>query len=131
MTTAPDPDTSDQAPMGPANGALRFVLELVALWGIVRGGAALVAGPAGWALGVVAGATVATVWGRFRVDADPGPAPVVVPGGVRLALELTTWLLGGLGLAVAHGGRVVVAYAVALVVHHVGAVPRLRWLLAR
>lgn len=131
MTTAPDPDAVDQAPMGPVNGALRFVLELVALWGIVRGGAALVAGPAGWALGLTAGAAAATTWGRFRVDGDPGPAPVAVPGGVRLALELTTWLLGGLGLAVAHGRPAVIAYGVALVVHHVGAVPRLRWLLAR
>ncbi len=100
--------------MDPVNAAGRFVLELAALYGVGRGV---------WetsrnvvAVVVVAG-LAAFVWGRFRVPDDPGPAPVAIPGVVRLMIEAVVLVGGGVGLATAHE-RFAVVYFVALVVHY-------------
>lgn len=100
--------------MDPVNAVGRFVLELAALYGIARGvwGASesLVAA-------LVVAAMAAFVWGRFRVPDDPGPAPVAVPGVVRLVIEATILVGGGVGLATADDVLAVV-YFIALVVHY-------------
>lgn len=100
--------------MDPLNAVGRFILELAALYGIGRG----VWEASENMIAVVAVAALAAfVWGRFRVPDDPGPAPVAVPGVVRLVIEAVILVGGGVGLAVAHGGFAVV-YFIALVVHY-------------
>ena len=81
------------------NAALRFGLELACLTGI---------GIAGWLVSplvAVAGVVVAAAaWGIFAVPGDPsrsGHAPVVVPGWLRLFLELTVFLGGASAWAAA------------------------------
>ena len=85
----------------PLNLALRFVLELVALGGLALLGWTL--GGDGWRLipAVVLPLVAAAAWGTFRVPNDPGPAPVAVPGPVRLALEVAVFGGGVAGYAVA------------------------------
>jgi hypothetical protein len=100
--------------MDPINAMGRFVLELVGLYGIGRG----VWEASGNLVAVVVVAGLAAfVWGRFRVPDDPGPAPVAVPGIVRLAIEALILIGGGVGLATAHQW-LAVAYFAALVVHY-------------
>ncbi|MDA0270847.1 MAG: DUF2568 domain-containing protein [Chloroflexi bacterium] len=100
--------------------AVRFLLELLALialgtWGYQAGGG----GVAGWALAAALPTAAATVWGVFRIPDDPKPAPVAVPGPVRLMIEAAFFggaatALVGIGqpaLAAAFGGAVLVDYA--------------------
>jgi hypothetical protein len=71
----------------PLNLGLRFLLELVALFAMGYWGWTQHAGLARflWAIGLPLVAAV--LWGTFRVPGHPGPAPVIVPGAVRLLLE--------------------------------------------
>jgi hypothetical protein len=71
----------------PFNLALRFVLELVALYFIGRWGWVKYDGILRFALAMGLPLIAAAVWGVFRVP-DDGGAPVVrVPGIVRLSIE--------------------------------------------
>ena len=80
----------------PVNLAVRFLLELVMLavlawWGYHRfsaanGTAAAVAAAIAFPL------LAAILWGVFRIPNDPRPAPVAIPGPLRLLLE---WALFG------------------------------------
>jgi hypothetical protein len=86
----------------PINLALRFLLELAALlamgaWGWRQG-----EGVVRFILAFGVPLLAAAVWGVFRVPNDPGKAPVVVPGVLRLALELAyfafaVWALFDIG----------------------------------
>ena len=90
--------------VGSLNLALRFVLELAALaafglWGWHQVGEGDVW--LSYVLAIGLPIIAATVWGVFNVPDDPsrsGVAPVVVPGVIRLAIELAffalaTWTL--------------------------------------
>ncbi len=73
----------------PINLLVRFLMEIAAV---------IVVGMWGWHMGtntweqylLAIGLPViaATIWGVFRIPNDPNPAPVEVPGIVRLAYEL-------------------------------------------
>ncbi|HZX58226.1 MAG TPA: YrdB family protein [Mucilaginibacter sp.] len=72
----------------PANLALRFLLEIIMLivfgywgWHLAGNWERYIAAPG---LPILA----AVLWGVFRIQNDPKPAPVEVPGIVRLLLEL-------------------------------------------
>lgn len=75
------------------NLGLRFLLEIAALisfgfWGWQKG--------ENWARFVLAPGIpiiAAAVWAIFRVPNDPGPAPVAIPGALRLLLELAFFAL--------------------------------------
>ncbi len=115
----------------PVQLALRFVLEIGALYAI--GACAAHRAPDGWRVpaALVAAALVALLWVTFAVRGDPsrsGGAPIPVPGGVRLALE---WCVfgGGLAALVARGhAGFAVGYAVALLLHHAMTWSRIAWL---
>lgn len=112
--------------MDPFNAVGRFVLELVALYGIGRGVWEMTENAVAV---VVVGVAAAFIWGRFRVPDDPGPAPVAVPGVVRLVIEAFVLVGGGLGLSTAHDTLTVV-YFVALVAHYATTRRRLRHVLS-
>ncbi len=116
----------------PINLALRFLLELAALFS---------AGMWGWnqsnewpkyflALGIPV--ILAAMWGIFAVPGDPsrsGSAPIITPGIVRLCLELTifgfaTWSLYDLGW-----NRVGLILGIVVVLHYAASYDRLMWLL--
>ncbi len=112
--------------MDPVNAIGRFALELVALYGIGRG----VWETSESSIAVVAVVGLAAfVWGRFRVPDDPGPAPVAVPGVVRLCIEVVVLVGGGVGLASVHDS-LAVAYFIALIVHYATTPRRLRYVLS-
>ena len=108
------------------NLALRFLLELAALaamayWGWTTHEGVL------WAVGLPL--VAAALWGTFRVPGDPGPAPVAVPGPVRLALEAIFFgtavaLLAAAGQPLAAG-----ILAALLLIHYVASYKRIARLL--
>jgi len=98
----------------PINLALRFLLEIAMLgivgyWGWHLSGTWIryIAAPG---LPLVA----AMLWGVFRIQNDPKPAPVEVPGIVRLLLEL--FLFGFAGWALYDLGYVSWALAMTTIV---------------
>jgi len=108
----------------PLNLALRFLLELVALGGLALLGWTL--GGEGWELLPAIGLPVAAAaaWGTFRIPNDPGPAPVTVPGPVRLALEVAFFGGGVAGFAVAGHGTVELALGLVTAAHYLASYDR-------
>lgn len=111
--------------------ALRFALEIGALvaWGFAARRWA--AGAAGLALALAVPIALAALWGTFAVRADPtrsGRAPVPTPGPLRLALEL--FVLAGAAVLLAHDHHWLACapFCAGVVVHHLGTLDRLRWL---
>jgi len=98
----------------PINLAVRFLLEIAMLiilgywgWHLSPGWTQYVA-----ALGLPI--IAATLWGVFRIPNDPKPAPVEVPGIVRLLLE---WVLfGSAVLALFNLGYFTLSLAMAITV---------------
>src|SRR5579863_6938752 len=82
----------------PFNLAVRFLLELImsavaASWGYHR-----FPGWTGIAAAIAFPVAAALLWGVFRIPNDPRPAPVTIPGPLRLLLEwaLFAWAVWAL-----------------------------------
>jgi hypothetical protein len=118
----------------PLNLAVRFLLELCALFALGLWGWRL--RDDGWRIvtAFVVPLIAAALWGTFAVPGDPsrsGSAPVVVPGALRLVLEFgffasATWTLYNLGFR-----RAAAFFAFAIVLHYLLSYDRIRWLLSR
>jgi len=86
----------------PVNLLLRFLLELTMLAAISVWGYHRFPGWQGVAAAITLPVLAATLWGVFRIPNDPRPAPVVIPGPLRLLLEWAlfagaVWALEDLG----------------------------------
>ena len=113
----------------PLNLALRFALELAALYAYAYWGWTQHAGV--WRLlwGVGLPLVAALLWGGFRVPGDHGKGLFAVPGPVRL---LTEWALFALAVVLyAAAGRYTAASMMALLVilHYMASYDRVAWLL--
>lgn len=113
--------------MGPVNATVRFVCELTALYGI---GAGVLARTDRLVAAVAVPVIAAAVWGVFRVPDDPGPAPVAVPGPVRLLIEAAVFGGGALGLAEVGGPPAGILFAAIVAVHYATTTSRLRHVLS-
>jgi hypothetical protein len=112
------------------NDVLRFLLEVAALsalgysgWTIAGGGAA------GAVVAILVPVVAAVAWGVFRVDGDPRPAPVPVPGIVRLAIEAIFFGAAIALLAVAGQLEVATVLGAVTAVHYALAHRRVSWLI--
>jgi hypothetical protein len=86
----------------PINLLLRFLLELVMLAVIAYWGYHRFPNWQGIVAALAFPVLAATLWGVFRIPNDPKPAPVAIPGPLRLLLEWAlfawaVWALGNLG----------------------------------
>jgi hypothetical protein len=115
----------------PLNLAVRFGLELAALWAMGYWGWTQHAGPARWLWMLGLPLIAAAAWGTFRVPNDPGPAPVAVRGWVRLLIEAAVF--GGAVWALFAAGRGGWAWVLAAIVavHYAVSYDRIGWLLRR
>lgn len=103
----------------PINLTLAFLLELAGLFAMAYWGFNTHEGILRfvWAVGLMVVASA--VWGVFRVDGEPGKAPVPVHGILRLVIELTfyavaVWCFANAGAttaAIILGVLVVIQYA--------------------
>jgi hypothetical protein len=117
----------------PVNLAVRFLLELAALfalgrWGWYQSDKFVIR----WALAIGVPLVAAVAWGTFAVPGDrsrSGEAPIPVPGAVRLALEML--IFGGAAWALLSTGSPRWALALSLIViaHYVVSYDRALWLL--
>jgi hypothetical protein len=114
------------------NLAAHFALEwcalaAVAYWGFRAG--------QGWlpqiALGIGVPLAAAAAWAVFRVPGDPGPAPVAVPGPVRLVFELAVFGLAVGCLAAAGQSALAAVLALAVAVNYILMRDRIAWLWRR
>jgi hypothetical protein len=127
-----EPDTDTPPTIGPFQLALRFALELGALFSIAAWARRAVGtGALGWcaAIGVVV--LVASLWGVFAVPGDPsrsGRAPVPVSGWTRIGIEMAVFLAGAASLASLQWWHWFDPFIAALVIHHVGTRKRIVWL---
>ncbi len=115
----------------PFNLAFRFALEIAALIAIAIGAYAITSGPLAWILAISLPLIAAVVWGTFNVPGDQsrsGEAPVVVSGGARLVIELGVFAAGVVLVSFASP---VAAFAlgVAVAIHYLLSMDRIRWLL--
>lgn len=116
----------------PINLALRFLLELAALFSFGYWGWTQHEGGMHFFLAIGLPLLAAALWGTFAVPNDPsrsGKAPIPVSGILRLALELAffvvaTWFLFDAGQQ--SWGRILGALTL---FHYVISYDRLRWLL--
>lgn len=118
----------------PVNLAFRFLLELTALAAAGAWGWGRFEGPARWLAAVGLPLLLMVAWGTFAVPNDPsrgGSPPVVVPGVVRLAVELAVFGAGTAALVLRGNLAAACIYATALAVHHAVSWDRLRWLLSQ
>lgn len=113
----------------PINLVLSFVLELAALGAVAYWGWTQHDGLAQMLFGVGLPVLMAAMWGIFRVDGDPKPAPVRVHGVVRLLLEAA--FFGSAALALVAGGRpdLAAAFGLVVVLHYATSWDRMVWLL--
>lgn len=113
----------------PANLALRFFLELAALFALAYWGWTQHDGLVRllWTIGLPL--VAAALWGVFRVNGDPGKAPVPVPGILRLALEAL--IFGGAVWALYAAGQETCSliFGVVIVLHYLISYDRVIWLL--
>ena len=113
--------------MDPLNSIGRFLLELVAAYGI---GAGLWEATSNWLITGLVVLAALVAWGRFRVPNDPGPAPRPVSGVVRLTIEGVVLIGGGLGLWIAHGATPALIFFGLLAIHYATTPRRLRHVLS-
>ena len=113
----------------PLNLGLRFLLEIAALVAAGAWGWQLTAGWTRYALTAGIPLVIAALWGTFRVPGDPGPAPVAVPGALRLAFELAVFAFAVWALADAR--LLVLAWAMGIItgMHYIVSFDRVLWLL--
>lgn len=113
----------------PIDLALRAILEIAAVLGLLLGGLGSVSGAMGLVLALAVAAGAGALWATFRVPDDPGPSPWPIPGSARLALELVLLGLGALGWLLAGWLVVGLMTGVLIVLHYLMTAPRVRWLL--
>ncbi len=106
-----------RGPLETANLALRVLIELVALVALGQFGYVWFAG----SLGLVAAGAFPLVamglWATFRVETDPGSAPVPISGRGRLGLETTLLGIAAIALALTDKPGLALGF-MALVVGH-------------
>jgi hypothetical protein len=112
------------------NLAFHFILELCALaavvyWGFKTGDGLLLK----ILLGIGIPVLIAAAWGTFRVPNDPGSAPVVIPGALRLALELAVMGIATWSLAAAGQGTLAWVFGLAVIINYGLMYDRIPWLL--
>ena len=116
----------------PLNLALRFILELSTLASMGYWSWSQHEGAARWLLLTCLPVGSAAIWGVFTVPDDPsrsGSAPVPIPGGLRLLLELLFFFFGAFLLFESGKAWVGSALAVMVTFHYSLSFDRIRWLI--
>ena len=117
----------------PLNLILRFLLELAALailgiWGWQYGDGSWL----GYVLAAGLPIIAAVVWGVFNVPNDPsrsGKAPVVVPGIIRLTIELLLFALATWALYDLDYTRYSWVLGAIVIIHYIASYDRIIWLI--
>jgi hypothetical protein len=130
MTIGTRPSTTPPR-LHPGNLALRFMLELWALFGMGYGSHVLTSGWLQPLATLAVPLSAAALWGTFTVRGDPSrgkAGPVCVSGKARLALEAGFFCLGCGLLLMSARVEAAAALAALVALHYALAHARTRWL---
>lgn len=113
----------------PLNLALRFILELLALyivgyWGYTKG-----EGVYKYIFMLLIPLILATAWAVFRVPGDPGRAPVAVNGIIRLTIEASVFGIAVFALFDTGYDKYGWILLAVLIVHYAISYDRLFWII--
>lgn len=115
----------------PLNLALRFLLELTALYAMGYWAWTQNEGLLRIVLTIGLPLFAAAMWGVFRVPGDPKDAPVAVPGWVRLVLE-AVFFGGAIALLVlADRSTAALIFSVLVIGHYIVSYDRIQWMLSQ
>ena len=110
---------------------IRFLLELFGLFAFGLFGWQSASGFMRYLLAAALPVMAAVIWGTFRVPNDPGPAPVSVPGWLRLTIEILFFSCAAVFLFLA-GSRILGSIlAATFVVLYAISYDRVVWLLTQ
>jgi hypothetical protein len=118
----------------PINLILRFILELAALTGMSIWGWKQSDGWFRFVLAIGIPIIAAAIWGTFAVPDDPsrsGKAPVVVPGLLRLGVELVFFVLSIWAIYDMGYVRISWIFGVTVALHYLISYDRIQWLIKR
>ena len=118
----------------PVNLLLRFLLEIFALVSIGRWGFLHIDSWHRYVLALILLLVAASVWGVFAVPNDPsrsGLAPIPVPGGVRLVLELVFFSAASWCLYATEARTASWVVGVVVLCHYALSYDRISWLLSQ
>lgn len=118
----------------PINLIFRFILELCALTSIGIWSWKQSDGLFRFVLSIGIPIILAAIWGVFAVPEDPsrsGAAPVVVPGIVRLAIELAIFAFAIWSLYNIDSINLSRILGIAVLLHYILSYDRIIWLLAQ
>jgi len=113
----------------PINLGLRFLLEIAALAAMAMWAYRLADGWLRFVLVIAVPLLAAGLWGTFRIPNDPGPAPVAVPGALRLLLELAFFAFAVWALFQAGFNSLAWGFAVVVALHYIISYDRILWML--
>jgi hypothetical protein len=113
----------------PINLALRFVLEISALFSLGYWGWTQHNGLERWFWAVGLPLVAALFWGTLRVPNDPGKAPVAVLGIVRLSLEMLVFSGAVWALYMAGMQTGAIIFLVIVLIHYAISYDRIIWLI--
>lgn len=118
----------------PINLAFRFLLEITALFAVGYWGYTQHEGFIRYLLALLLPILFATVWTVFNVPNDKsrsGKAPVVVPGFMRLFIELSIFTLAAFAIHASGHAQYAIIFSVIAGFHYLIAYDRIRWLLSK
>lgn len=116
------------------NMAVRFVLEILALYIFGFYGWQQFAAPNKYLSVFIFPFLAASIWGVFNVPNDPsrsGKAPVIVKGWLRLLIEITFFGLATLALIVMGFRKQGLFFTAITVIHYLISYKRIIWLINR
>ena len=116
----------------PINLAVRFILELTALFAFGYWGWSQHEGGMRFILAIGLPILAMVLWGTFAVLDDPsrsGLAPVPVPGIIRLALELAFFALATWAFFASGRSNWGTIFGIVVFVHYLISYDRIAWLL--
>ncbi len=115
----------------PVNLALRFLLEIIALIAVGLWSYRLTNTSWKYVLVLFIPLLIALVWGLFNVPGDPsrsGAAPVVIPGMVRLIIELVIFSFASWALFQTGHNRWSIIFLAVVIGHYLFSLDRITWL---
>ena len=115
----------------PLNLAVRFALEIALLIIFTMWGWNKFSGIQKYVLAIGLPLLVATLWGVFRVDGDPGKAVVAVPGWVRLLFEVILFVCTSYMLLSLKMNKWANIFIIISVIHYLVSYDRIKWLLTQ
>jgi hypothetical protein len=118
--------------MNVLNLALRFLLELAALFIVGYWGWHQNIGAFRFILAIIGPLLFASVWYTFNVKDDPsrsGKAPVPMPGLARLIIEIVLFTLASIAAYSSMSELAGIIFASVVLIHYVASYKRISWML--